>query len=79
MLTRQALTYIEGQSRTDRTIWNYTSGTLAPSKGPDTMLHQIALSISTVEKCTPMQVVKQSEQWEASTKEEQLQEVYKWE
>ena len=77
MLTHQALTYIEGHSRTSRTIWNYTSGNLAPSKGPDTMLHQIVLSISTVEKCTPMQVVKQPEQWEASTKEEQLQEVCK--
>ena len=44
-----------------RTIWNYATGTLTPSKGPDTMLNQIMLSISTVEKCAPMQVVKQPE------------------
>ena len=41
------------------------------SKGPDTMLNEIALSISPVEKCTPMQVVKQPEHKKASTTEEQ--------
>ena len=71
MLTLQALTCVENHSRTGRTIWNYAAGTLAPCKGPDTMPNRIMLSISTVEKCTPMQVAKQPEQWEASTKEEQ--------
>ena len=44
---------------------------MTPFKGPDTMLNQIVLSISTVEKCAPMQVVKQPEQWKASTTKEQ--------
>ena len=35
------------------TIWNYATGTLAPSKWPDSMLNQITLSISTVEKLHP--------------------------
>ena len=35
------------------------------------MLNQIALSISTVEKCAPMQVVKQPEHRKASTTKEQ--------
>ena len=32
------LTYIERHGRTARTFWNYATGTLTPSKGPDTML-----------------------------------------
>ena len=71
MLTLQTLTYIERGGRTSRTVWNYAIGTLTPSEGPDTMLNRIALSILTVEKCTPMQLVKQPEQWKASTTEEQ--------
>ena len=67
MLTRQTLIYIERHCRTSRIIWNYATGTLTLSKE----LNQIALSISTVEKCAPMQVVKQPEQWTASTTEEQ--------
>ena len=39
--------------------------------GPDSMLNRIALSISTAEKCSPMQVVKQPEHGKASTTEEQ--------
>ena len=70
MLTLQALTYIQRHSRTGRTIWNYATGTLIPPKGPDTVLHRIALSISAVGKCASMQVVK-PEQWKASTTEEQ--------
>ena len=61
MLTLQALTYIERHDQTGRTIWNYAKGTLTPSKGPDSMLNWIALSVSNAEKCTPMQVVKQPE------------------
>ena len=67
MLTLQALTYIERHGRTGRTIWNYGTGTLTLSKG----LNRIALSISTVEKCAPLQVVKQPEQGKASTTKEQ--------
>ena len=70
MLTLQAMTYIGRHDRTGRTIWNYATGTPAPFKGQDTMLNRIALSISTVEKCTPMQVAKQPEQLKASTIEE---------
>ena len=40
------------------------------SKVPDTMLNRIALLISTVEKCAPMQIVKQPKQWKASTTKE---------
>ena len=58
MLTLQALMHIEGYGQTDRTLWNDATGTLTPFKGPDTMLNWIALSISTVGKCTLMQVVK---------------------
>ena len=57
----QALTYIERHGRTGRTIWNYAKCTLTHSKGPDSMLNRIALSISTAEKCARMQVVKQPE------------------
>ena len=71
MLTSQALTYIERHGRTGRTIWNNATGTLTPPKGQDTILNRVALSISTVEKCAPMQVVKQPEEWKASTTEEQ--------
>ena len=78
MVTLQALTYIESHGRTGRTIWNYATGLWHPHRysnnltlwHPDTMLNLIALSISTVEKCAPMQVVKQREQWEASATEE---------
>ena len=63
--------YNERHSRTCRTIWNYATGTLTPSKGPDTMLKWIVLSISTVGKCGPMQVVKQPEQWKALITEKQ--------
>ena len=68
MLTLQALTYIERQGQTSRTIWNYTK---TPAKGLDTMLNWIMLSISTAEKCAPMQVVKQPESRKASDTEEQ--------
>ena len=71
MLTLQALTYIERHGRTSRAIWNYTKGTLTPAKGLDTMLNWIMLSISTAEKCAPMQVVKQPESRKASDTEEQ--------
>ena len=71
MLKLQALTYIERHSRTGRIIWNYTTGTLTHPKGPDTMLNPIALSISTVETCAPMQIVKQPEHVKASTIKEQ--------
>ena len=71
MLTLQSLTYIERLSRTRRTICNYASGTLTPSKGPDSMLNRIALIISTAEKCASIQVVKQTEYEKASTTEEQ--------
>ena len=71
MLTLQALMYIERHSRTGRTIWNYATGILTPSNGPDTMLDQIALSISTVEKCALMQVIKQPQHGKALTIEEQ--------
>ena len=47
------LTYIERHGRTGRTIWNYSTGTLTPSKGSGTMLNWITLSISTGEKCAP--------------------------
>ena len=47
-------------------IWNDATGTLTPYQGPDTMLNWILLSNSTVEKCTPMQVVKQPEHRRAS-------------
>ena len=56
---------------TGRTIWNYAKGTLAHPKGPDSMLNRIALSISTTEKCGPMQAVKQPENGKASATEEQ--------
>ena len=71
MLTLQALMYIERNDQTGRTIWNYATGTQTPSKGPDTMLYRILLSISIVEKYASMQVVKQPEQWKASTTEKQ--------
>ena len=71
MLKLQTLTYIEIHYWTGRIIWDYATGTLTPSKGPDTTLNQIALSISTVEKCAPMQVVKQPENRKASTTKEQ--------
>ena len=71
MLTLQALMHIERHDRTGRTIWNCATGTQTQSKGPDTMLNRILLSISVVEKCAPMQVVKQPEQWKASTTEKQ--------
>ena len=67
MLKLQALTYTERHGRTGRIIWNYATGTLTHPKGPDTMLHGIALSISTVEKCAPLQV----EHGKASTIKEQ--------
>ena len=47
-------------------IWNDATGTLTPYQGPDTMLNWILLSNSTVEKCTPMQVVKLPEHRRAS-------------
>ena len=53
------------------TIWNYATGTLANFKGPDTMLNWMALSISTVEKYAPKQVVKQPEHGKVPTTEEQ--------
>ena len=62
--------YIERHGQTDRTIWNYATGTLAPSKVPDIMLNWIVISISTAEKCAPMQVVKKPEHEKASTTEE---------
>ena len=71
MLTHKALIYIERHGRTGRTIWNNATGTLAPSKTPDTMLNRIALPISTVEKCALMQVVKQPEHGKTLTTEEQ--------
>ena len=61
MLTLQALTYIERHGQIGKTIWNYATGTLTPSKGSDTTLNRIALSISTLEKRAPMRVVKQPE------------------
>ena len=70
MLTLQAL-YIERHARPGRSIWNYATGTLTPSKGPDTMLNQIYISISTVEKWATMQVVKKTEHGKASTTKEQ--------
>ena len=71
MLTLQALMYIEKHGRTGWTIWNYAKGTLTPSKAPDSMLHRVALSISTAEKCAPMQFVKQPENGKALTTEVQ--------
>ena len=47
------------------------TGTRKSSKKPNTMPNWIALSISTVEKCAAMQVVKQPAQWKDSTTEEQ--------
>ena len=44
---------------------------LAGPKWADSMLKRIALSISTAEKCAPMQVVKQLENGKASTTKEQ--------
>ena len=64
-------TYIERHGRTGRTFWNYATGTLTPSKGPDTMLKPDRVFHSTVKKRAPMQVVKQPEQWKGSTTEEQ--------
>ena len=66
MLTHQSLTNTERHGQTSRTIWNYATGTLTTSKGLDSMINRIALSISTVEKCTPKQVVKQPEHGKAS-------------
>ena len=71
MQTLQALVYIERHGQTGRAIWNYATRTLTLSKEPDSMLNQIELSISTAEKCAPMQVVKQPEHGKASTREEQ--------
>ena len=71
MLTLQTLAYIERYGRTGRVIWNYATGNLTPSKGPNTMLNRIVLSISTVETYAPMQVVKQPEHEKGSTTEEQ--------
>ena len=70
MLTLQAMMYIERHGQTDRTIWNYATGTLTPSKVPDIMLNRIVISISIAEKCAPMQVVKKPEHEKASTTEE---------
>ena len=67
MLILQALTYIERYNRTSRTIWNYATETLTPSKRPDKMLNQILLSIRTVEDCAAMQIVKQQEHRKALT------------
>ena len=71
MQTLQALVYIERHGQTGRATWNYATRTLTLSKEPDSMLNQIELSISTAEKCAPMQVVKQPEHGKASTREEQ--------
>ena len=71
MQTLQALVYIERHDRTGRAIWNYATGTLKPFKEPDSMLNRMELSISTAEKCAPMQVVNQPEHGKASTREEQ--------
>ena len=71
MLTLQTLMYIERHSRTGRTIWNYATDTLTPSKGPDSVLNQIVQSISTAEKCSPIQSGKEPEHGKASTTEEQ--------
>ena len=68
MQTLQALVYIERHGQTGRAIWNYATRTLTPSKEPDSMLNRIELSISTAEKCAPMQVVKQPEHGKASTR-----------
>ena len=38
MLTRQALTFIEGNDRTGRPIWSYATGTLTSWKGCQTAL-----------------------------------------
>ena len=53
------------------TIWKYATGTLTTFQGPDTMLNWMALSISTVEKYAPKQVVKQPEHGKAPAIEEQ--------
>ena len=58
MLTLQALIHIEGHGLTGGTIWNDATGTLTPSKEPDTMLNRIALSIQLRESAHPLQVVK---------------------
>ena len=63
----QTLTYIERNSQTCSAIWNCATGTLTCSKGPDAMLNQITLCISTVEKCAPVKIVKQPEHGKAST------------
>ena len=63
--------YIEKHGQIGRTIWNDATSNLTPFKGPDTMLNLIVLSISTVEKCAPMQVVKQPEHGRASAIKEQ--------
>ena len=70
MIRLQALTYIEGHGRTTGIIWNDTTGTLTLLKGPDTMLNQNVLSMSTAVKCAPMQAVRQTELGRASTNEE---------
>ena len=70
MLKPQALTYIERQGWPAGSFGAMPQ-VLTPSKGPDTMLNRIVLPISTVEKCAPMQVVKQPEHRRASTTEEQ--------
>ena len=75
MLTLQALMNIDRRGRNGWTIWKYAKGTLTPSKGPDSVLNWIALSISTAEKFAPKQVVKQLENGKAST----IQEVCEWE
>ena len=71
MLTLQTLMYIERHSQTGRTIWNYATDTLTPSKGPDSVLNETEQSISTAEKCSPIQAGKESEHGKASTTEEQ--------
>ena len=57
--TLKALRYIEKHCRTEKTIWNYATGTPTPSQRSDTTLNQIMLSILTAEKHADMQVVKQ--------------------
>ena len=59
MLTLQAVVYIEGKDQTSRPIWNHATGTLTSWKGaePDCL---IQLNYGEV-KCTPMQVIKQTE------------------
>ena len=71
MLTLQALIYTERYGQTARTIWNYAKGTVTLSKRPDSIQNQVALSIATVEKRVPMQVVKQPENGKDSATREQ--------